>query len=40
MPIYEITKDKLREIEATSFSAAGKREHADLQRLLRSQEEN
>lgn len=37
MPIYEITKDKLREIEATSFSAAGKRERADLQRLLRSQ---
>ncbi|MEO7839506.1 MAG: hypothetical protein ABIU06_09160 [Anaerolineales bacterium] len=37
MPIYEITKEKLREIEATSFSAAGKRERADLQRLLRSQ---
>ena len=37
MPIYEVTTDRLREIEATSFSAAGKRERADLQRLLRSQ---
>lgn len=37
MPIYEITKEKLREIESTSFSTAGKRERADLQRLLRSQ---
>lgn len=37
MPIYEITKDKLREIEETSFSAAGVRERADIQRLLRNQ---
>lgn len=39
MPIYEITKDKLREIQVTSFSAVGVRERADLQRLLRSQVE-
>lgn len=37
MPIYEVTTDKLREIEATSFGAAGVRERADLQRLLRNQ---
>lgn len=37
MPIYEVTADRLREIEATSFSAAGKREREDLQRLLRNQ---
>lgn len=37
MPIYEVTTDKLREIEPTSFSAAGVRERADLQRLLRNQ---
>ncbi len=37
MPIYEITADKLREIEPTSFSAAGIGERADLQRLLKSQ---
>ena len=37
MPIYEITTDELREIEPTSFSAAGVRERADLQRLLRKQ---
>lgn len=37
MPIYEMTKEKLREIETTSFSAAGVRERADLQRLLRNQ---
>jgi hypothetical protein len=37
MPIYEVTADKLRKIEATTFSAAGLRERADLQRLLRSQ---
>jgi hypothetical protein len=37
MPIYEVTTDRLREIEATSFNAAGMRERADLQRLLRNQ---
>ena len=37
MPIYEITTDQLRKLEATSFGAAGMRERADLQRLLRSQ---
>ena len=37
MPIYEVTADKLREIEPTSFSAASVRERADLQRLLRNQ---
>ncbi|KAF0247035.1 MAG: hypothetical protein FD180_152 [Planctomycetota bacterium] len=37
MAIYEITADKLRKIEETTFSAAKVRERADLQRLLRSQ---
>ncbi|MDP1624313.1 MAG: hypothetical protein Q8L64_00940 [bacterium] len=37
MPIYELTKDELREIEETSFSKAKIRERADLQRLLRNQ---
>jgi len=37
MPIYELTKDNLREIEETSFSKAKIRERADLQRLLRNQ---
>lgn len=37
MPIYEVTTDKLREIEPTSFSAAGVRERTDLQRLLKKQ---
>jgi|CXWL01.1.fsa_nt_gi hypothetical protein len=37
MPIYEVTSDRLQEIEATSFSAAGKREREDIQRLLRNQ---
>ncbi|CAG0985471.1 hypothetical protein ARNL5_02817 [Anaerolineae bacterium] len=37
MPIYEITPDHLHKIEETSFSAAGVRERADLQRLLRNQ---
>lgn len=37
MPIYEVTTNKLQEIESTSFSAAGVRERADLQRLLRNQ---
>lgn len=37
MPIYEVMTDKLRRIDETSFSAAGVRERADLQRLLRNQ---
>lgn len=37
MAIYEITADKIRKIEETTFSAAGVRERADLQRLLRDQ---
>ena len=37
MPIYEVTTDKLRKIEETSFSAAKVRERADLQRLLKNQ---
>lgn len=37
MPIYELTTDKLRKIEETSFSKAKVRERADLQRLLRNQ---
>jgi hypothetical protein len=37
MPIYELMADRLREIEVTSFNAAGKREREDLQRLLRNQ---
>jgi Predicted nuclease of the RecB family len=37
MPIYEITSDHLKKIEETTFSAAGKRERTDLQRLLRKQ---
>lgn len=37
MPIYEITSNKLRKIEATSFQAAGLRERTDLQRLFRNQ---
>ena len=37
MPIYELTKEKLREIEGTSFNKAKVRERADLQRLLRNQ---
>lgn len=37
MPIYEVGPEQLREIEPTSFKAAGVRERADLQRLLRSQ---
>ncbi len=36
MPIYEMMEDQLRKIEETTFSAAGKRERDDLQRLLRS----
>ncbi|MBV6397249.1 MAG: hypothetical protein HFACDABA_02857 [Anaerolineales bacterium] len=37
MPIFELTTDKLRKIEETSFSIAKVRERADLQRLLRNQ---
>lgn len=39
MPIFELTTDKLRKIEETSFSTAKVRERADLQRLLRNQVE-
>ncbi|MBY0522791.1 MAG: hypothetical protein K2R98_05315 [Gemmataceae bacterium] len=37
MPIYEIATDQIRKIAETSFSEAGIKERADLQRLLRSQ---
>jgi hypothetical protein len=37
MAFYEMTGDCLRQIPATTFSAAGIRERADLQRLLRDQ---
>jgi RecB family endonuclease NucS len=37
MLIYELTTDKLRKIEETSFSTARVRERADLQRLLKNQ---
>lgn len=37
MAFYEMTSDRLREIPATTFSEAGIRERADLQRLLREQ---
>lgn len=37
MAIYEISSDKFRKIDETSFSSAGLRERQDLQRLLRSQ---
>ena len=37
MAIYELTGERLRQIEETSFSAAKVRERADLQRVLRSQ---
>ncbi|MDQ3007558.1 MAG: hypothetical protein M3R47_19515, partial [Chloroflexota bacterium] len=37
MPIYELTTEKLRKIEETSFSKAKVRERSDLQRLLRNQ---
>ena len=36
MPIYEITQSAIRKLGETTFSAAGIRERADLQRLLRS----
>src|SRR5579863_8127640 len=37
MAIYEITPDRFRKIDETSFSLAGLREREDLQRLLRGQ---
>ena len=36
MPIFEITQSAIRKLSETTFSAAGVRERADLQRLLRS----
>jgi hypothetical protein len=36
MPIFEITQSEIRKLIETTFSAAGVRERADLQRLLRS----
>ena len=37
MPIYEITNDHFKEIEATSFQKAKLKERGDLQRLLKTQ---
>lgn len=37
MAIYEISTDRIRKIDETSFSSAGLRERQDLQRLLRTQ---
>ena len=37
MAIYEITSDQIRPVTETTFSTAGVRERADLQRLLREQ---
>jgi hypothetical protein len=37
MPIFEITQDRLVELQRTAFSEQGVRERADLQRLLRTQ---
>jgi len=37
MAIYEITSDKIKKIEETSFRGAGVKERNDLQRLLREQ---
>ena len=37
MPIFEIGDDAIRPVELTSFGAAGLKERADLQRLLRDQ---
>jgi hypothetical protein len=37
MAFYEMTSDRLREVPETTFAAAGIRERADLQRLLRAQ---
>lgn len=37
MPFYEITSDRLRDVPETTYAAAGIRERADLQRLLRAQ---
>lgn len=37
MAIYEVSSDKFRKIDETTFSSVGLRERQDLQRLLRSQ---
>lgn len=37
MAFYEMTQDCLREVPSTTFAAAGIRERADLQRMLRAQ---
>src|ERR1700732_1766730 len=37
MAIYEITADRLRPIDQTSFESVGVHERGDLQRLLRGQ---
>lgn len=37
MPIFEITRETIRKITETSFSASGIKERSDLQRLLRHQ---
>jgi len=37
MPLYEVTPNRIKAVEQTTFSAAGLKERADLQRLLREQ---
>ena len=37
MPIFELAENEFRKIEETSFSVAGARERADLQRILQNQ---
>src|SRR5690349_10598691 len=37
MPIFEMTHDRLVELQPTAFASQGLRERADLQRLLRDQ---
>src|SRR5688572_1910733 len=37
MPIFELTAERLRELQPTTFAAQGLRERGDLQRLLREQ---
>jgi hypothetical protein len=37
VPIFELTAERLRELQATTFAAQGLRERGDLQRLLREQ---
>lgn len=39
MPLYEITPDRIESLTVTTFAAAGLKERADLQRLLRDQVE-